>query len=62
MLEGEACSNELDPSRNPVLSLDEDYTLKLHSDTLHNETLFGLPDTTEKTGGMAFFLKTEHTV
>jgi hypothetical protein len=38
--------------------LDEDYTLKLHSDTLHNETLFGLPDTTEKTGGMAFFLKT----
>lgn len=55
MLEGEACYNELDPSRNPVLSLDEDYTLKLHSDTLHNETLFCVPDTTEKTGGMAFF-------
>lgn len=51
MLGGEACFNELDPSRNPVLFLDEDYTLKLQSETLHNETLFEILDTASNNGG-----------
>ncbi|VDI59804.1 Hypothetical predicted protein [Mytilus galloprovincialis] len=52
MLGGEACFNELDPSSNPVLFLDdEDYTLKLQSDTLHNESLFDILDTASNNGG-----------
>lgn len=52
MLGGEACYNELDPSSNPVLFLeDEDYTLKLQSDTLHNESLFEILDTASNNGG-----------
>ncbi|XP_076101307.1 uncharacterized protein LOC143071098 isoform X3 [Mytilus galloprovincialis] len=52
MLGGEACFNELDPSSNPVLFLDdEDYTLKLQSDTLHNESLFEILDTASNNGG-----------
>ena len=54
MFGGEECFNELDPSRNPVLSLDEDYSLKLQSDTLHNDSLYENNTDSTHNGGILY--------
>lgn len=50
MYESDECFNELDPSRNPVLSLDEDFSLKLQSDTLHNDSIYENTDSMQSGG------------